>query len=80
MHVWLQKLRTGEGGGAPAPSHCPNYALGPGVVPRALAARVVGRFARVSLSRQIADRFCISVCMADVRQGSAAVQSAGGIS
>jgi hypothetical protein len=22
MQVWLQKFRTGEGGGAPAPSHC----------------------------------------------------------
>ena len=66
MQLGLQKLRTGEGGGAPAPSHYPNYALGLSVVPRALATRVVGRFTRVSLSRQIADRFCISVCMIDV--------------
>jgi hypothetical protein len=29
--------------------------------------RSVGRFTRVSLSRQIADRFCISICMIDVR-------------
>jgi hypothetical protein len=27
-YMGLKKLRTGEGGGAPAPSYHPNYALG----------------------------------------------------
>jgi hypothetical protein len=35
-----------DSGGAPAPSHCTE------AIPRALAARVVGGFSRVPLSRQ----------------------------